>query len=209
MSPQLLHLSPEWLHWYYNQSCSTGFDYFVLPPSGDLYSYPGEMPVDVQANFVKNTEQDCMLMNSSATVHWEWFGTWTRAINDFLPQYAKNGIVKGIFPVNVPFLFPMLEGDWGKDEYYHILTDDNSDGKVVLFRPKEWRGTTCGHFDCDSTADLAQTISNYPLGTVASMYVTSDGGANIDDIYEMVGQLEDHVQLVDHETLIEMAYQRG
>ena len=42
-SPQLLHLSPEILRWYYEASYLTKADTFVLPPSGDLYSYPGEM----------------------------------------------------------------------------------------------------------------------------------------------------------------------
>ena len=44
MSPACLHLAPEWIQWYYNKSYETGNDYFVLPPSGDLYSYPSEMP---------------------------------------------------------------------------------------------------------------------------------------------------------------------
>ena len=26
--------------WYYDGALKTGHDYFVLPPSGDLYSYP-------------------------------------------------------------------------------------------------------------------------------------------------------------------------
>jgi hypothetical protein len=86
---------------FFDQSYLTGNDYFVLPPSGDLYSYPGQMPSNVQASFVTNTELDCTLYNTSGTVHWEWFGTWTRAIDNFMPQYAKNGIVKSIFPVNV------------------------------------------------------------------------------------------------------------
>lgn len=54
--------------------------------------------------------------------------------------------------------------------------------KVVLFKPKEWRGTTCQGPQCSSTSDLASVINNYDLGSVAAMYVTSDGGANIDDM---------------------------
>ena len=38
-SPQLLHLAPDWLRWYYEQARLTKRDYFVLPPSGDLYRY--------------------------------------------------------------------------------------------------------------------------------------------------------------------------
>ena len=90
-----------------------------------------------QDNFVANTEKDSLLMNTSATVHWEWFGTWTRAISDFFPRYSTNNIVQGVFPVNVPYLFPMVEGLWGGDHYKII------DDSLVLFKPKEWRGTTC------------------------------------------------------------------
>ena len=40
VSPQLIHLAPDWLRWYYAQAQRTTHEYFVLPPSGDLYSYP-------------------------------------------------------------------------------------------------------------------------------------------------------------------------
>ena len=36
-------VAPDLLTWYYNQSLATGSDYFVLPPSGHLYAYPGLM----------------------------------------------------------------------------------------------------------------------------------------------------------------------
>ena len=42
MSPHLLYLAPDWLHWYYQQANETGQDVFVLPPSGHLYAYPGK-----------------------------------------------------------------------------------------------------------------------------------------------------------------------
>ena len=37
LSPQLLHLAPDWLRWYYDLARQTTHDYFVLPASGDLY----------------------------------------------------------------------------------------------------------------------------------------------------------------------------
>lgn len=82
MSPQLLHLAPDWLRWYYDRAHESGHDYFVLPPSGDLYSYPGQMQPTDQAQFVANTERDCLLMNTSATVEWEWQGTWEQAVKE-------------------------------------------------------------------------------------------------------------------------------
>lgn len=48
-SPQLLHLAPDWLRWFYNISYQTQHDYFVLPPSGDTYSYPSQMQPAQQA----------------------------------------------------------------------------------------------------------------------------------------------------------------
>ena len=41
------------------------------------------------------------------------------------------------------------------------------------------------------------------------LYVTADGGANVDLVYRMVRQLKPHVQVVDPDTLVEMALQRG
>ena len=49
MSPHLIHLAPDWLHWYYRQANISGPDVFALPPSGHLYAYPGMMPADMQA----------------------------------------------------------------------------------------------------------------------------------------------------------------
>ena len=47
--PHLIHLAPDWLHWYYRQANISGPDVFALPPSGHLYAYPGMMPADMQA----------------------------------------------------------------------------------------------------------------------------------------------------------------
>ena len=44
VSPHLLYLAPDWLHWYYQLANQTGHDVFVLPPSGHLYAYPGKLP---------------------------------------------------------------------------------------------------------------------------------------------------------------------
>ena len=39
MSPRLAQLAPDWLRWYVAQCVTTGHDWLVLPPSGDLYAY--------------------------------------------------------------------------------------------------------------------------------------------------------------------------
>lgn len=201
MSPQTLHLAPDWLQWYYNQSYVTGQDWFVLPPSGDTYSYPGEMDDADQAAFVRNTERDCELMSASASVHWEWTLTWERAIKHFFPRYAERGIVRGLFAVNVPFMIPVLA--FGLSEQYKIFG-----GKVVLFRPHEWRGTTCG-VNCETPEKKAAEINGYAPGTVTHLYLTSDGGMNMDTLNKMVGLLGEHVEVVNHNNLVDFALQRG
>jgi len=207
VSPQTLHLAPDMLKWYYNQSHLTKNDYFVLPPSGDLYSYPSMMSATDQASFVANTERDCFLMNTSATVAWEWTLTWTLAINKYFPRYTQRDIVRGFFAVNVPFNLPVL--DFGENEYYKIF-----EKKTVLFKPREWRGTggssiPFSHKNYLTVKEMAAEINGYPKGTVSNIYLTSDGGANLDTLYKLVPQLDEHVQIVNHNTIVDFALQRG
>lgn len=59
--------------------------------------------------------------------------------------------------------------------------------KLIMFRPREWRGTGLDGecttpFYCLTPEDFAGEINNYPLGSVAHTYVTSDGGANMTDM---------------------------
>ena len=56
---------------------------------------------------------------------------------------------------------------------------------------------------------MAAEISGYPPGTVSHLYLTSDGGMNLPTVYKMAGMLEDHVKVVNHEELTEMARQRS
>jgi hypothetical protein len=71
LSPHLWHLAPDWVNWYYETAHVTGYDYFMLPPSGHLYSYPSEFPENVQLQYIQQTNHDGYLMNTSGTVHWE------------------------------------------------------------------------------------------------------------------------------------------
>ena len=141
LSPQLQHLSPDWLHWYYDQARLTTHDYFVLPPSGDLYSYPGQMQPDDQARFAANTEKDCFIMNTSASVEWEWYDTWEHAVRDYYPRYSARGIVRSLITVNVPYMMPVWLFKEG--EFYHVLESHRGGSHpVVLFKPREWRGAS-------------------------------------------------------------------
>jgi len=204
ISPHTLHLAPDIARWYYNQSRLTKHDYFVLPPSGDLYGYPGMMSAKDQASFVANTERDSKLLNTSGIVTWEWFTSWHKAIKDFYPQYSKAGIVRSAYAVNVPFSLPTLA--FRPNEYFKVFDD-----KFVLFRPFEWRGTsesTSIPFEKHTlltAKDMGKLINGYPKGTVTAIYMTSDGGGKLQDFYDLVGELDEHVQVVSHTAIADMA----
>jgi len=205
ISPHILHLAPDWARWYFNQSYLTKHDYFVLPPSGDLYAYPSLMFDSDQAAFVKNTERDSTLLNTSGMVSWELSMTWVNAIKSYFPRYANDGIVRSAFAVNVPFNLPVAA--FGLHQYYKVLG-----GKVVLFRPREWRGTSGGGVPLGkdtmiSAKEMAAEINGYPKGTVSYIYMTSDGGAKLDDFYDLVQELDEHVQIVNHNAIANMALQ--
>jgi hypothetical protein len=209
ISPALVRAAPDWLRWYYNQSYRTKSDYFVLPPSGDLYSYPSLMEPDQQAEFVTNTEQDCHLLNTSGTVAWDFVGSWRKGIKEYYPRYSAVGVVTALFAVNVPYMVPIPE--FGLNEFYKVLGDNKN---VVLFKPREWRGgkdpgpVHPPRPQEQNATMMAGEINGYPGGTVTNLYITSDGGANLKLIYDMVQQLDEHVEIVNHKQLAEMALQR-
>lgn len=212
VSPYILHSAPDWLKWYYSQAAATASDWFVLPPSGDLYAYPSLMSDADQAKFVEHTERDCELLSTSATVAWEFMGSWENAIDSYFPRYADRGVVTALFPVNVPFMIPIKE--FRRDEDFKVIGD-----KTVLFKPREWRsaagecggdgaGATPAKF-CLTAAEMAEELNTKPLGSVSHIYLTSDGGLSIEDVIEMVEFLAPHVQVVHHHDLAEAALQRS
>ena len=220
ISSHLANIAPDVLRWYIEQAASSklqmddliaSLDTFILPPSGHLYSYPGMMPDDVQDNFIQETEQDALLLNTTGVVDWEWFTYWSATEANFYPKYAKKGIIRGIFTVNVPYLFPTDRFFPGT--FFKIIEPpEGYEGKpVVMFKPREWRGTPreqtqCRNESADSTkdylspAELSKEIESYPKGTVAYIYLTSDGGLSFTDIADMAKLLPDHVELVSTET---------
>lgn len=202
ISPHLFTAAPAILRWYFDAAAKTGEDYFTLPPSGHLYAYPGIMEPPDQARFVAATEADAELLNASSTVEWEFAGTWPVAIANYMPRYATRGIVRALFAVNVPYMFPITE--FSEGEYFKILNNS-----VVLFRPNEWRGTTGGlipPFMLNASA-FAARINSYPLGTVSHIYMTSDGGAQLSDFTALASHLAEHVQIVPPAALAHLAVQ--
>lgn len=210
ISPHLARLAPDVLKWYYKTSYDTGKDYFMLPPSGHLYAYPSSLEeTTMQDNFVVATEEDARLLGTHSTVHWEFFDQWPYAETVFLPKYAtKGGAIKGVFPVNVPYMFPT--GTWDDNQFFKVI-DGQDDGKVVLFRPREWRGVkdNGGRLDKEfflSPEKMAEELDAYPRGTVAGIYMTSDGGLDLNNsVMELVKILPEHVRLVSSDTAVQLA----
>ncbi len=203
LSPQLLKIAPDIIKWYYNMSYLTGSDYFVLPPSGDLYSYPAKMSGEIQDNFVKNTENDCKLMSTNTIVEWEWFGTWDKAFKSYYPKYIKNNIVKGFLTVNVPFMFPIFA--FRDNEYYKMVND------IAIFKEREWRGTGNTSTPLSkkmylTVDEMAEEINSYPSNTVSYIYLTSDGGGNLQMFNDLVKKLDDNIYPLNHNLLTNFAY---
>lgn len=206
ISPHLAALAPDLLRWYYDQSHRTGADSFALPPSGHLYAYPSSLEAGAQDRFVAATETDACVLGVGGTVHWDWMGTWRDAESTFLPRYARaGGPVRGIFPVNVPYLVETFPW-WPDDQFYEVL-DGAGGGHAVVFRPREWRGVnddTSPYFL--SPARMAEEIAAYPPGTVTWVYMTSDGGLTLDNSFLAVAQLlPANVELVTTDTAARLA----
>lgn len=205
ISPHLARLAPDVLGWYYAKSHRTKRDYFVLPPSGHLYAYPSTLAEDAQNPFVAATERDACVLGLTGTVHWDSAGTWRVAEDHFLPKYLKNGAIRGIFPVNVPFAFPTFTW-WPEEQFFRVLQDAEG-GRLAVFKPRSWRGI-------DSESDpfrltpqrMAAEIAAYPKGTVTWVYMTSDGGLTLENAFLTVAKLlPPHVQLVSTDTAANLA----
>ncbi|NLH48297.1 MAG: hypothetical protein GX444_06805 [Myxococcales bacterium] len=210
ISPHLSYLAPDVLEWYYDQSHQTGKDYFMLPPSGHLYAYPASLNDEMQDEFVAATERDALLLGAESTVDWEWWNTWRRAETEFLPKYAREGgVIRGLFPVNVPYMFPTFT--WAEpDRFFKVLVGRDG-GEVVLFRPREWRGIDDSGAGLTkpfylSPEKMAQELGDYPRGTVAYVYLTSDGGLDLENSFlTLVKILPAHVRLVSADTAARLA----
>jgi hypothetical protein len=163
------------------------------------------MAEDAQNGFVKATENDACVLGLHGVVHWDMVGTWHVAEDHFLPKYVKNGAIRGVFPVNVPFAFPAFEW-WPDDQFFEVLSDE-AGGQVALFKPREWRGVT------DDTSPtllspkaMADELGAYPKGTVTWVYMTSDGGLTLENSFLALSKsLPDHVKLVSTDAAAKLA----
>ena len=148
-------------------------------------------------------------MSSSATVHWEWFYRWNHAVKTYFPKFDTNKIVKAFYAVSVPFNFPMLPCLTWFCTYKNKFTVIGE--STILFHPREWRGTDHSRAEPFASRDyltpkeMAAEINGYKRGSVGHLYLTSDGGFTIQNLYDMVDMLDDHVEVVNFATLSQMA----
>jgi hypothetical protein len=84
----------------------------------------------------------------------------------------------------------------------------------VLFKPlADWQHSGedySGHDKKDNLtpAQMADKISKLKPGTVTYVYMTHDGGNTVETLYETVGNLTEHVKVVNHNNLVDMALSR-
>ncbi len=195
VSSHLTRLAPDVLRWYYAQSRRTKRDHFVLPPSGHLYAYPTSLAEREQDAFVKATERDACILGVDGVVHWDFLGTWPDAEQRFLPKYAKGGAIRGVFPINVPYVFPTFPW-WPDDQFFEVLSADGRD--VALFKSRSWRGVSDDRSEFTlSPKAMADELGGYPKGTVSWVYMTSDGGLTLENSFLALSKiLPSHVRLV-------------
>lgn len=210
ISPHLARIAPDVLEWYYEQSHQTGNDYFILPPSGHLYAYPTSLAEEDQDRFVSATERDARILGINSTIHWDWWETWRDAEDHFLPKYAsREGAIRGVFPTNVPFMFPTFTW-WRSNQFFRVLTGEDGT-EIVVFRPRQWRGIDERGTGAEepfylTPQKMADELSNYPLGTVTWVYMTSDGGLSLENSFmQLVRLLPAHVELVSTDTATRLA----
>ena len=65
-----------------------------------------------------------------------------------------------------------------------------------------------GILSCEYCSVMRKLSPFFKQGSVAHIYLTSDGGMNLETVYEMTALLEPHVKIVNHEELTEMARQK-
>ncbi len=203
MSPRAVELIPGIVSHYFKLARETGSDFFALPPSGSLYSYPAQMPSDTANLYAIETLEDMKMLSTRSTVHWEWFYSWIAAFLSYFPRFKDlTTDPVGLFLVNVPYMLPVLiyRRFFRDDPLFYVIGDN-----VVAFAPNEWRGTGGGRQQ-ESVKDKADEINSLPAGSVTAIYMTSDSGLNLDHVYDLVeNYLGDDVEVVSSDAAVEMA----
>ena len=95
-------------------------------------------------------------------------------------------------------MFPVPEFD---GDHFKMLN-----GSLVVFAPNEWRGTSGQdqpwlHPQLLSARQQSDKIAAYRPGAASALYVTSDGGASLQDVEDLLALLPEYVQVVDADGL--------
>merc|ERR1712130_83193 len=156
------------------------------------YAYPSEMGEEDKIRYVRKTEEDAVLLNTTGTIAWEWMLSWKEALHSYFPLYSERNIMQGFFSLNVPYLFPIL--DLG-----HTKRIGNT---TIIFNPIiAWYDIFAKNL---TGQDVATKINKAKKGTVTYVYCAADS-ITIPRMLEVFQHLDAHVQVVDHQTLVKMA----
>ena len=123
------------------------------------------------------------------------------AFRTYFPKWAKKtNETRGFILTNVPYMFPV--GWFGLKDDFKVIGDS-----VVLFRPNEWRyGSMQGSL---SPQKMADKINDFDGGFISPVYMTKDGSLDVvNDSAAMVLMLNDNVEVVDIDTLLDLALQK-
>ncbi|GMH88571.1 hypothetical protein TrST_g11200 [Triparma strigata] len=202
-SARALDLLPDLSRYFYDFAANTGSDYFMLPPSGDLYSYPSTMNDESKEAYIETMEADWERMGGSTSVHWEWFYSWLSSIDNYFSLFGGKG-ARGFFLTTVPYMFPM-PAFFKRGEDFKVVGDAEN---VVLFRSNEWRGTQGHPHENKWTPEqLAEKLMG-EKGAVTHLYLTSDGNNAPDAFDQLFDLLDDSVVVVNDEALVNLALQK-
>jgi len=205
LSPNLIRIAPDILRWYMRKAEKSGNDWFIFPPSGTLYSYPGMFNDADQETYVRQMDADAALMDTSGSIHWEWFSKWTAAFGHYFPRFAGTGHkVKSFFLNNVPWPIPIASMAL-RGETYRVI--GGPEEPVVAFKPTfNWApGNPSGGLDA-SPKTCANMLGLLPKGSVQYIYTIQT--TDVADLFDLADNLPEHVRLVSYEQLVSLALQK-
>ncbi|GMH86495.1 hypothetical protein TL16_g10565 [Triparma laevis f. inornata] len=201
IAPSASQYMPDIINYYSDIALNTTKDYFVLPPSGSLYSYPGLMSSDVQKKYIERMEGDMNIYNTRISVHWEWFYNWRHTISTYFNSWSEYTTERtGFILANVPYLLPMFIF---RLKEYRIIGEN-----VVLFKPNEWRYSSAKQ--SHTTEEMGDIINGFKPGYISPVYMTVDGSLEpIQATYDLYTEhLEEWVEVVPVECLVELVFEK-
>eukprot|EP00698_Gefionella_okellyi_P019584 TRINITY_DN601_c0_g1_i1.p1 TRINITY_DN601_c0_g1~~TRINITY_DN601_c0_g1_i1.p1 ORF type:complete len:554 (-),score=125.16 TRINITY_DN601_c0_g1_i1:145-1785(-) len=209
LSPNLIDFSPAMMRWYYTMSAKTnGRDWFIMPPSGTLYAYPGMMDKQVQQDFQQQQTAQAIIMNTTGSIHWEWFFAWAHAWDEYFPLYYKyqGATTRGFFLNDVPWVIPIPDM-YLEHETYRFIGHASEAQAVVAFKPAfNWQQDGPGGGNPGNATQIAAMVNAFEKGSVQYIYVIQNTPAP--SVFDMVKLLDEDIVLVGYEQLISLARQR-